>query len=178
MRDAEEGKRGQAHPAVQQYAEWFLRERHRLLRYACGQLHGGEDAELVLSNVLQKVGRALVSGLVLLTAEEMEAYTLRSISNEATSRMRSAERRRKTESLYVSCEADATEDTDEEAAAVRWAIRQLSPESARLITLHLWEEMSFAAMADLLHVPAGTLRDRYNKALAQLEQVLKDNDLP
>ena len=178
MRDAEEGKRGQAHPAVQRYAEWFLRERHRLLRYACGQLPGVEDAELVLSNVLQKVGRALASGCVQLPAEEMEAYTLRSISNEATSRMRSAERRRKTESLYVSCEADATEDNDEEAAAVRWAIRQLPPESARLISLHLWEDMSFAAMAELLHVPAGTLRDRYNRALAQLEQVLKDNDLP
>lgn len=178
MRNAEEGKRGQAHPAVQQYAEWFLRERHRLLRYACGQLHGGEDAEQVLSNVLQKVGRALVSGRVLLTAEEMEAYTLRSISNEATSRMRSAERRRKTESLYVCSGVDGSEDNEEEAAAVRWAILQLPPEFARLITLHLWEDMSFAAMAELLHVPAGTLRDRYNKALAQLEQVLKDNDLP
>ncbi len=178
MRDAEEGKRGQAHPAVQQYAEWFLRERHRLLRYACGQLHGGEDAEQVLSNVLQKVGRALVSGRVLLTAEEMEAYTLRSISNEATSRMRSAERRRKTESLYVCSGADGSEDNEEEAAAVRWAILQLPAEFARLITLHLWEDMSFAAMAELLHVPAGTLRDRYNKALVQLEQVLKDNDLP
>ena len=178
MRDAEEGKRGQAHPAVQQYAEWFLRERHRLLRYACGQLPGGGDAEQVLSNVLQKVGRALASERVQLTEAEAEAYTLRSIANEATSRMRSAERRRKTESLYVSCEADATEDNDEEAAAVRWAIRQLPPESARLITLHLWEEMSFAAMAELLGAPAGTLRDRYNRALVQLEQVLKDNDLP
>ena len=178
MRDAEEGKRGQAHPAVQRYAEWFLRERHRLLRYACGQLPGGEDAEQVLSNVLQKVGRALASGRVQLTEAEAEAYTLRSIANEATSRMRSAERRRKTESLYVSSGADVTEDADDEAAAVRWAIRQLPPESARLITLHLWEEMSFAAMAELLGAPAGTLRDRYNRALAQLEQVLKDNDLP
>lgn len=171
-------RRVSAHTAVEQYAEWFMREKDRLLRYTRIRLNGEGDAESVLSKVLRRIGRGLSSGGLILQDADREPYTLRAIMNETVTQLRSNARRRRTESAY--CDSGKKTEAPEDAtlSAIRWAIGQLNPMEAHLITLHLWDELSFGTMSELMHVPAGTLRDRYNKALLQLVQVLKDNDLP
>ncbi|MDO4752085.1 MAG: hypothetical protein Q4A24_08270 [Akkermansia sp.] len=171
-------RRASAHTALEQYAEWFMREKDRLLRYTRMRLNGEGDAESVLSKVLSRIGGGLNSGCLVLQDADREPYTLRAIMNETVTQLRNNVRRRRTESAYCDSGKKTEEPGDATTSAIRWAIGQLSPMDAHLITLHLWDELSFTSMSELMHVPAGTLRDRYNKALLQLEQVLKDNDLP
>lgn len=63
--------------------------------------------------------------------------------------------------------------TEEECRDLEDALRQLPPQEAEIIMLHLWENMSFADIGSLLDLNRNTVSARYRKALSGLRHLLR-----
>jgi RNA polymerase sigma-70 factor, ECF subfamily len=69
-------------------------------------------------------------------------------------------------------EPSPTHDDDREHLTA--ALTALPEEQRTAVHLHVWEQMSFAAIADLQGVPLQTVASRYRYALGKLRQALQD----
>jgi RNA polymerase sigma-70 factor (ECF subfamily) len=68
-----------------------------------------------------------------------------------------------------------TEDADGDAfrAEVARALAELPEEQRAVVHLKIWEDMTFAEMAEALEIPANTAASRYRYALDKLEALLR-----
>jgi RNA polymerase sigma-70 factor, ECF subfamily len=60
----------------------------------------------------------------------------------------------------------------EEQQQLENAIRQLSPEQREVLMLKLWEDLTFAQIAEVLAIPQNTAASRYRYALERLREIL------
>jgi RNA polymerase sigma-70 factor (ECF subfamily) len=58
--------------------------------------------------------------------------------------------------------------------AVREAMKRLPPEQRELVVMRIYEEKTFAQIAQELNIPLGTALARMRLALAKLRQALPD----
>ncbi len=65
---------------------------------------------------------------------------------------------------------DARIDADGEAIGVLEVVAELSPQDRELLTLVAWEEMAHRDVADILNIPAGTVRSRLHRIRRQLDR--------
>jgi len=144
----------------------------RLVRYAVTITGNQHDAEDAVSAALVRVADqpALLS-----QAGCPWPYLLRIVRNESLRIGRG--RKRWTlagdlADLRTHCCVDELEQ-EETYRAIWAALRGLPTAQAEVVVLKIWEEMTFAQIAEILTIPADTAASRYRYAMQKLFQALK-----
>jgi RNA polymerase sigma-70 factor (ECF subfamily) len=105
--------------------------------------------------------------------ENPVAWLYRAVRNGAISQKRSDMRRAKRENAKRHepwFESDPANRLDAELVAE--TLQALSPELREIVTLHVWGELSFAEIAELLGTSKATAFRRYEEGLTALRQLL------
>ncbi len=159
---------------------WFLSVRHRLYLYARHRADSATDVELLLSRTLERVAEAVYRGRLAPEEDSLLPYTLRSLANEAIKMNMANQRRRRAESCYSydssphAAPPDTPPDTDE-YSRLSEQLSRLPDKLAEIVTLHIWENLSFAEISRILDIPESTVRSRYETALRKLKQMMKNS---
>jgi RNA polymerase sigma-70 factor, ECF subfamily len=147
----------------------------RLVRFATTitrNQHDGEDAAQAA------LVRVAADPHLLFLAAHPWSYLLRMVRNEALVILR----RKKRWSLVANLtdlltrtSVDETEQADTHRA-VWQAIRTLPTEQSEVVVLKIWEEMTFAQIAEILDVSPATAASRYRYAIEKLSAQLRSAD--
>jgi RNA polymerase sigma-70 factor, ECF subfamily len=100
------------------------------------------------------------------------AWLLRIATNLAITHYRTEKRRRRVPPwmLLQRSSQDRGPEASEDKDLVSWLMRPLSPDQRALITLHYYQQVPRAEIAELLGIPVGTVASRINKAMQVLRQ--------
>lgn len=165
--------------ARQQCRSWFHVVRHRLYLYARRRADSSADVELLLSRTLERVADAVYHGRVAADEESLLPYTLRALTNEAMKMSMADSRRRRAEARYSSLQplasAPATSSAADTHLRLSVLLSRLPEKQAEVVTLHLWEDRSFAEIGRMLGVGESTVRARYDAALRKLKQMMNES---
>jgi RNA polymerase sigma-70 factor (ECF subfamily) len=136
-----------------------------LLGYACTLLGARASAQDVLHTVFLKLmdEKATISNPV--------PYVYRSVRNAALNFQRQESR-----TMQLEDEAAWFEPIrlmSEIALAVQEALRALPREQREVVVLHVWSEMTFCEIAELIEIPFNTVASRYRYALSKLRELLR-----
>jgi RNA polymerase sigma-70 factor (ECF subfamily) len=143
----------------------------RLVRYAHAILRNTADAEDAVQAAVIRLARR---PKVLASAQQPWAYCLRVVRNEA---VRLMSRQRATFSLpkgqlTVPLRRWSFED-EELRQKVLAAIGRLPAEQAEVVVLKVWENLTFAEIADVTGERPNTVASRYRYALEKLQRSLE-----
>ena len=138
----------------------------RLVRYAVALTRNQDDAEDALQAAMVRIAlkpRALAG------ARQPWAYFLRVVRNEALNITR---RKRPSQLLEAWVESGENGsplfDESELKHSVQAALRKLPPAQSEVVVLKVWEEMTFAEIAQVLGESPNTVASRYRYALEKL----------
>ncbi|MBO0705899.1 MAG: RNA polymerase sigma factor [Candidatus Dormibacteraeota bacterium] len=99
------------------------------------------------------------------------AWLLRIATNLAITHYRTEKRRRRVPPwMLLQRSHDRGPEASEDRDLVSWLMRPLSPDQRALITLHYYQQVPRAEIAELLGIPVGTVASRINKAMQVLRQ--------
>jgi len=143
----------------------------RLLRLAVTVTRNQHDAEDAVQSVLVRVASR---PSLLVAAESPWAYLLQMVRNEALVIGRRKQRMISGSSLIdliTHCKVDELE-REETHRAIWSALRTLPTEQAEVVVLKIWEEMTFAEIAQLLATSPNTVASRYQYAMTKLARRL------
>jgi RNA polymerase sigma-70 factor (ECF subfamily) len=144
---------------------------HRLVRYSVTLTRNQHDAEDAVQSVLVRVADR---PQLLAQANCSWAYLLRMVRNESLGIGRRKQRWSMaggiTDLLTRRC-VDELEREDTHRA-VWQALRKLPSEQAEVVVLKIWEEMTFAQIADVLEISRHTAASRYKYAIEKLTHKL------
>ncbi len=157
------------------YAEYAT----QLYRHALALTGQREDAEDVLQSVFVKLTRAQHARRRGAAIDDMEAYLHTAVHRQALttiSRRRRAagvEREARERMRFVTAD---DERFDGDAERVDRAIRRLPPEQREVLLLHVYEDMTFRRLGELLGVSKDTAASRYRYAIAKLREWLDETE--
>ena len=146
----------------------------RLVRYATTITRNQHDGEDAVQAALVKVAG---EPQLLSRSDHPWSYLLRIVRNESLVILR----RKKRWSLVSNLTDLLThrlvdeldkEDTNREVWA---ALRTLPTEQSEVVVLKIWEEMSFAQIAEILEISSSTAASRYRYAIEKLTSKLRVN---
>lgn len=165
----------------QQCREWFLVSRHALLGYVRQQVDSATDVELLLEDVARKVTQAVAAGRV--PPEDIAPYTFRSLYHKAAELRRQNTHRMETERRYY--EEETRHGAEEQQANLcpledkhilaRKALQSLPQELGAVLTLRLWDELTFPEIAAKLRMSESMVRRRYEKGITMLKERLNQS---
>lgn len=143
----------------------------RLLRFAVTITRNQHDAEDALQATLVRVAS---NPRLLSRADSPWSYLLQMVRNEALLILR---KKKRVFSLSNLCDLFTRRSVDEveqeETYRAIWlALRQLPTEQSVVVVLKIWEEMTFAEVAQVVDVTPSTAASRYRYALAKLARLL------
>jgi RNA polymerase sigma factor (sigma-70 family) len=104
------------------------------------------------------------------------AWMYRVVRNAAIDQARSAARRRQRERAVAETRREwfeARPDALIDAQAAAAALADLPPASREIVVLRIWNDLSFAQIADVTQTRLSTVHDRYVAALRQMRGVLE-----
>ncbi len=163
-------------PAV--VAALYLEHEAELKRLLWGVLR---DSQLAC-DVLQAAFVKLMECGHTTRAESRKAWLFRVAMNEALAiRRRQAMGKRVVDGLpstRVSVAADEPLIRYETIQSVRRALEELPPDQRRIVEMRIYDEKTFAQIAQELNIPLGTALGRMRLALAKLRQALPDYQSP
>jgi RNA polymerase sigma-70 factor, ECF subfamily len=144
----------------------------RLVRFACTITRNQHDAEDAVQTVLIRIGN---QPELLNQAENPWSYLLKMARNESLMIVR---RRKQWFSIDNLCDLLTERRVDEvqreEVYREIWlALRQLPVIQSEVVVLKIWEEMTFAEIADVLEVTPSTAASRYRYAIGKLSVMLR-----
>ncbi len=143
----------------------------RLLRYAETLTRNRADAEDAMQSALVKVAR---KPRQVANADKPWAYLVRVVRNEA---LRVIGRRKPIASLasllQVWRPVDCPLEQQESREKVQQAVARLPAEQAEVVVLKIWEQFTFAEIAELIHESPNTAASRYRYALEKLSRHLQ-----
>ncbi|MDA0282691.1 MAG: sigma-70 family RNA polymerase sigma factor [Planctomycetota bacterium] len=143
----------------------------RLLRYAETLTRNRADAEDALQSALVKVARKPKQ---LAKADKPWAYLVRMVRNEA---LKVIGRRRPISSLASLLQAwrpvECPLEQQESREKVQQAVAKLPAEQAEVVVLKIWEQFTFAEIAELISESPNTAASRYRYALEKLSRHLQ-----
>jgi RNA polymerase sigma-70 factor (ECF subfamily) len=143
----------------------------RLLRYAETLTQNRADAEDAMQSALVKVARKPKQ---VANADKPWAYLVRVVRNEA---LRVIGRRKPIASLasllQVWRPVDCPLEQQESREKVQQAVARLPAEQAEVVVLKIWEQFTFAEIAELIHESPNTAASRYRYALEKLSRHLQ-----
>lgn len=165
---------------------WLDAHCARLLLYARSQTRSESDAEDLLQIALIRLVRAVESGEFRKTQEQWAAYVLSCIRHDAIDLQRRRNAGQRTERVaatqqpqveeckpWLTCQDDAVTARDE----VERLLRNMREDYAELIILHVWQELPFREIAEMLALPLQTVVSRYRSAMKFLRQHLNPDYL-
>jgi RNA polymerase sigma-70 factor, ECF subfamily len=133
------------------------------------------DTSLAEDAVQQAFTRLLARGRVDDVAS-VRAFLRVVVRNEAyrlLAQRRPTEPLERAEAHLLDPVADATERL-EEHVQLEQAMRQLSPEQREIVHLKVYDQLTFAQIAELLGIPLNTAASRYRYATARLRELLPE----
>lgn len=143
----------------------------RLLRYAETLTRNRADAEDAMQSALVKVARKPKH---LARADKPWAYLVRVVRNEA---LKVIGRRRPMASLASLLQAwrpvECPVEQQESREKVQQAVARLPAEQAEVVVLKIWEQFTFAEIAELISESPNTAASRYRYALEKLSRHLQ-----
>lgn len=145
----------------------------RLVRYAEMLSGRREDAEDALQVAMIKLAR---NPERLAGADQPWAYFVRMVRNET---LKLGESRRSRSKLVELLRSWASKPKfwflpdDDWREQVQAAVKRLPPEQAEVVVLKIWEEMTFAEIAEVLGESQNTTASRYRYALEKLSRSLQ-----
>lgn len=141
----------------------------RLWRYARRLTNDGETAW----DVMQESWLAIVRGLGKLTdPAAFKTWAYRIVTHKAADWLR-RHIRRKHDTLAVDPEDPADAQGAHEAASdVRAMLAKLPPSQQTVLVLYYLDELSVAEIADVMEIPAGTVKSRLHAGRDKLKAVL------
>lgn len=150
-------------------SELFRRWEGRLLRHAVHLTGSREGA----ADVSQEVWLAIVRGIGGLDDPgRFPAWAHRIVKNKSADWIRRRRRDRDTsEALGAEPAGREADDTAEEIGALRRALRKLPADRRTLLSLRYVDGVSVQQIAELLRVPAGTVKSRLYHAREELRSV-------
>ncbi len=152
---------------------WALLNHENLVNYARVCIGDFADVELVISKAMHAVMEAFYAGSV--SRENLLPYARRAIRNIAASIYLKENRRVEAEALYSRSEEPPSGGcTLTEKLDLRLAIQQLPEELSKVLTLHIWERLSFTDIAATLRVSESTVRRRYQQAITLIRTQLSE----
>lgn len=137
----------------------------RLLRYAIALTSSRDDAEDVLQTALVRIVR---KPRLLVEARRPWPYILKVVRNEALSLRRKKPPMTSVETLleaFGQSDPPIKRDLNE---LVRQAVKKLPPAQSEVVLLKIWEQMTFAEIAEVLDESPNTAASRYRYALEKL----------
>lgn len=139
----------------------------RLIRFSVTITRNQHDAEDAVQAALVRV----VSNIRLIRAAEAPwSYLLRMVRNESLVILRKRKRWPLVGSLtdLLTRRTVDTLEHEEMHRAVWSALRSLPTEQSEVVVLKIWEELTFAQIAEILELPLATAASRYRYALSKL----------
>jgi RNA polymerase sigma-70 factor (ECF subfamily) len=139
----------------------------RLVRFAAALTRHQQDAEDCVQTALARLAAHphLLQGV-----EQPWPYLLRMVRNEVLCGARRGRRNKQAsnlEDLITYCPVDEAE-REESRREVWRALRTLPAEQAEVVVLKIWEEMTFAQIAEVLDLSPHTIASRYQYAMVKL----------
>lgn len=126
--------------------------------------------ELAEDAVQQAFVRVLARGRGDVRSED--AFLRRMVRNEAYRLLSRRREDRPLEEGEVLVSAQDGPADAEERQRLNEAVRRLTPEQRELVHLKVYEQMTFAAIGELLGIPMNTAASRYRYALENLRQMM------
>lgn len=143
----------------------------RLLRFAEALTKNQADAEDALQSGLVRIAK---KPKLLARADQPWAYLVRVVRNEA---LKILDRRRSGTSLPQMLHTwrpdDCPLEQAEDRELVRHAVTKLPREQAEVVVLKIWEEFTFAEIAETIGESPNTAASRYRYALEKLTRFLQ-----
>lgn len=139
----------------------------RLVRFAAALTRHQQDAEDCVQAALTRLA---AHPHLLQRLERPWPYMLRMVRNEVLSEARRGKRCKPTsnlEDLVTYCPVDEAE-REESRREVWQALRALPADQAEVVVLKIWEEMTFAQIAEVLDLSPHTVASRYQYAMVKL----------
>jgi RNA polymerase sigma-70 factor (sigma-E family) len=154
----------------------FVAERWTSLVRA-GRLIGcsASEAEDLAQTALVK---CYVSWSRVQAADDRDAYVYRVLVNAHRSAMRRMSSRETPADVSRARRDEATADSAELSTSVERALARLAPQAREVVVLRYYVDLSERQTADALGIPAGTVKSRLARALAQLSEDPSLADLP
>jgi RNA polymerase sigma-70 factor (ECF subfamily) len=151
---------------TQAFEQLISRWQDRLWRHA-RRLVRDDD---VAWDVLQEARMSMVSGLRRLADPgAFPGWAYRIVTCKCADHVRRMERRRRTEEQRPAQATPTTDGHDDEVAALRAALADLSVEQRAILSLHYLEELCVERIAEILGIPVGTVKSRLHHARAALK---------
>lgn len=147
----------------------------RLVRYSVTITRNQHDAEDAVQAALVRVA---AEPKLLCRAECPWPYLLRMVRNESLVIVRRRKRWAAVlnlSDLLLRRNVDQVEQ-EETHRAVWLALRTLPAEQSEVVVLKIWEQFTFAQIADVLAVPQSTVASRYRYAMQKLTTMLHAHD--
>jgi RNA polymerase sigma factor (sigma-70 family) len=148
----------------------------RLLRHAMRLTREYEAA----TDVVQEAWVAIVRGIRGLDdAACFAPWAYRILTNKCADWTRQRQRQRASSvplTVEPVAKESATEDSQDDAAALREAIKQLPQEQQAVLSLFYMEELSLRDIAEALSLPVGTVKSRLHYARSNLREVIERRD--
>lgn len=163
---------GNADAAQPDWEAWLQRHGGKLFYFA---VHWqAEDPEDALQHTLVQTARAVAEGRCEPGDTSILRYAYTTLRNQLNRLHRESRQRRERETAWrrEQCGVQSNAATEEECRNVEEALRKLPPEEAEIVVLHLWEEMNFQDIAELLGIHRTTVSSRYRKALTDIRKLL------
>ena len=143
----------------------------RLVRYAATITKNQHDAEDAVQAALVQVAKRLHK---FCKAEQPWPYLLRIVRNEALLIARRQKRVTVSSQLSDLCTVRLVDEVEmkETYRAIWLALRSLPTSQAEVVVLKIWEEMTFAEIAEILDLSPDTTASRYRYAMQKLTHKL------
>ncbi len=129
----------------------------------CGERSRAQDA-------VQQVFLKLVETGSLRNVADAKAYLFASVRNAVLNDIKARLR-----NVPIDCERIWFEPPSRDYAAeqnLRHALRALPEDQREVIVLHIWGELTFSQIAEVLSISANTSASRYRYAIAKLREVM------
>ena len=145
-----------------------VRERSRqMYRIAMGYLHSGPDAEDAVSDAIEAAWKSLKR---IRSEDAIPAYLVRCTINAAKMELR---RKKRTEPIEPYQESLAAPDPGNRITDYLSGLRE---KDQLLMILKYRENLREAEIAQILHIPRGTVSSRLNRLLSRLREDLTGED--
>ncbi|KPJ62715.1 MAG: hypothetical protein AMS15_03005 [Planctomycetes bacterium DG_23] len=160
---------------LQRLESLYRAERCRLFTYALSLLGDESLAEDVVQDVFRRFCETPVN------PKDLRSFVYRSVRNRAIDLLRRKSRRKTythpsaPASIYAidTTLAEQSILSQERAHQVETALQTLRIEEREIIVLHIYNGLTFDAIAKILDAPIGTMVSRYHRSLTKLQKKLK-----
>ena len=168
------------------WSSWLAENGSQLLLYARQQCRSEADAEDVLQEALVQLVHAVEGGSFSGTRDQWRSYAYTAIRHLAMDRGRREQVRRNYATAQQETLSEGVAETpwlssaaDDEYLRERLEsmLRELPPEHAEVVVLHIWGDHTFQQIADMTGNKLSTITSRYRYALQALRKAIESNPI-